>query len=337
MIAEHCIEIGETSRKARALVNSYLAGGNHYNTFHGRKKEWEEADGDYVREVLHSDAKFFKCADHKTASSYGEIIKLLTPGVKGSMRASDAMPRPPSCKTFFVPCSSSSKCVSMPTSLMRFNHDLLKDEKVKPTSNQCRKFFHETLMELTADREKCKEFMVVLDAHSRKTMNKHYLFRNPKHDLVLAETLVENVLGDTVPWPTDEDVEIFLRDVVQMSRSEYVNHLLETCACETDEDDDVDDDEPPLLDWDQSKWFGGDFGRPIVPQLDLLPLAGLDAKEHAAVATMQPIADISGALTELNDISAALAESRKDISHALDRSHKRHRHEFCEAATHGRT
>ena len=43
--------------------------------------------------------------------------------------------------------------------------------------------------------------MVVLDAHSIPTMDKHYLLREPEDDVALAKLLVREVLGTTATFP----------------------------------------------------------------------------------------------------------------------------------------
>ena len=83
-----------------------------------------------------------------------------------------------------------------------FNTRHLADCKVALKTNQIRKMWHRNLMSLTADTERLKDLMVVLDAHSKKVMDKHYLLKDPEDDVVLAEALVKAVLGETVAFPT---------------------------------------------------------------------------------------------------------------------------------------
>ena len=110
------------------------------------------------------------CQEHKTAKAYGDLIKLLTAGLKEAMRNYNKLPRPEGCVTFFVPSHGGAK-MAMAKSLQSFNKMLLSDCKVKPSTNLVRKKFHKSLIEFTRDEEKMKEFLVVLDAHSKKTID----------------------------------------------------------------------------------------------------------------------------------------------------------------------
>ena len=57
----------------------------------------------------------------------------------------------------------------------------------------------------------CKEMMELLDAHSKRTQDKHYILRDASDDIVLAQALVADVFGETVKWPTDVQVSEYMQ------------------------------------------------------------------------------------------------------------------------------
>jgi len=287
ILAKHCVDKGSATPQERGLANRWIVGTNHSNTFHGRKHEWEILKEEYMSEVLRNDEDHFGCKEHKTAKCYGEIIKLLTPGVKGGMRTYHSIPRPAQeTKLFFVPARPTTKKFNIPWYLKAYNQEHFADCETKPSSNLWRKYYHEKLVELTQDKEKCKEFLVILDGHSRKVIDKHYVFKNPKHDVALANKLVDEILVEPVPWPSDEDVEAFLEEK-GTSAEEYINELLSNSDVAEEEEVD-DEDEANLRNWPSGQNFGKDFGKVFVQKLDILPLPDLDPKESMLVARQFP-------------------------------------------------
>ena len=68
-------------RKIRGLANACMAGGIAFDTFPGRKGEWEGLKFIYGSKVLEGMLDHFVCSEHKTWQVYGSIAKLLTPGL----------------------------------------------------------------------------------------------------------------------------------------------------------------------------------------------------------------------------------------------------------------
>ena len=51
-----------------------------------------------------------------------------------------------------------------------------------------------------------KKLIEIIDAHGIASIDKHYWLRSPAEDAKLSKTLVMNVMGKTVAWPTDQEV-----------------------------------------------------------------------------------------------------------------------------------
>jgi hypothetical protein len=194
-------------RLARGAANAAISGGIHFDTFGGRKWEWEHAENEYVCSVLDAEQKHLVCQKHKTSKTDGGLAKKLTPGIFEALRWYRKLPRPEGCQTFLVPVSDKAATVSIPKCLKTFCARHLKGCAIRPTTNLTREWFHCVLMTLTKDAEKLKDMMVKSDAHSKKVMDKHYILKGPEDDVVLAEALIETVLGKTVPFPSEEEVE----------------------------------------------------------------------------------------------------------------------------------
>lgn len=157
-------------RWARGAANVAVVGAISFDTFAGRKGEWERAEYHYLCEVLSSDQRFIVCKEHKTAKTYGDLAKKLTPGLFDALCMYSRLPRPDACRTFLVPVAEAAPSVCFPTCLRTFCKRYLPECEIHPTSNLVRKFFHKKLLGLTKDEEKLKEMMVVLDGHSRKVI-----------------------------------------------------------------------------------------------------------------------------------------------------------------------
>jgi len=199
-------------KKTRGRANACLAGGIALDTFPGRKMEWEALVYQYVMSVLNSHGDHLVCSDHKTAQTYGSIAKLLTSGLFLAFLCYSRLHRPGGCETFLVPATQGAPRVCLPTALRAWcSSHLGAGAPVWPTYNLVRKLFHRALHLLTEDKEKMKELMVVLDAHSKKVQGVHYILRDPSDDVVLAKQLVKSVLGETVVWPSAQQVEEHLR------------------------------------------------------------------------------------------------------------------------------
>jgi hypothetical protein len=245
---------------ARALSNTHTVGGGSYNTYIGRKWEYEHLDKEYMQGVLATNQSHIVCSQHKTSRTYGDLAKLLTPGNKELFKCYDSLPREGSGNLFFQPSRQQSECVSFPTCLRNWNKKNLRGKKVSlPTHNLLRKHFHNTLVRLTETKEKLKEVMVIIDAHSKIVMNKHYCISDPKEDAKLAGLLVAQVVGDTVPWPTDKQLDEALAKGDKLSlwlkhASEGSHKDIEDTAPE--ESDDEDEDSEELQWWECGEFFG---------------------------------------------------------------------------------
>ena len=232
--------------RERALANATLIGAWHYDTFMGRKWEIEHALLTDIDKMLNDGYEYLLCRQHKTHKTYGEIIKYITPGLREAIIAYRSLPRPDGFEFFLVPMGSTATNVSIPTSLKTFNKKFMPSAKVSPSTNQIRKLFHRELKQQTKNEERVKEFMTILDAHGRTTIDKHYLIKTPEDDLAIAKVLVNSILGTTVSWPYDDDGDEVVDEIMT---SEHTD----TDACD---DDDEDDDDEPLEYWP----FGGLFG-----------------------------------------------------------------------------
>ena len=179
-----------------------MAGAIAFDTFPGRKKEWEIALYQYVLSMLEKNADHLVCSEHKTMKQYGSIAKVLTHGVLGCSQTYRELPRPAGFKYFFVPATATADHFPYCCSLKAFCRIFLGDDHVAPTLNQVRKWFHRALMHLTANEDKLKEIMVVLDAHSKQVQGTHYVLRDPEDDVKLGKALIKAVLGETVAFPT---------------------------------------------------------------------------------------------------------------------------------------
>lgn len=265
---------------ARGAANAAIAGGIHFDTFGGRKWEWEHADYEYVCSVLDAEEDFIVCKQHKTSRTYGDLAKKLTPGLFDAFACYRRLPRPAGCTTFLVPATQSAPCVHLPTSLKTFCMRHLPHDAMHPTTNLTRKWFHSKLMHITRNEQKLKEIMVTLDAHSKKVMDKHYILKGPEDDVVLANALIKAVLGKTVHFPTPSEVQAHMK--ANTAWAKLIERLLNETedndceeACLNAECTDIaieDEEEEPLQWWPMGSYFGIEDTN----ELHMLPLQDLD-------------------------------------------------------------
>ena len=262
-IGEQYIGKSTMPPKTLALANAIICGAWEYNTFMGRKWEIEHCLSEDMIKVLEELREYLLCQQHKTCKTYGDVIKYLTQGLIEALKVYKDLPKPPS-KYFLVPVSPAAETISFPRCLNTFNRKFLKEAKVSPTCNQVRKIFHKKLMELTKHEDALKDLMTQLDAHGRKVQDKHYIIRDPDDDLALAKTLVEKVLGETVPWPADET-----------SLEQDLGELMEGIDPDVQDEEnheDADADDEPFDTWA----CGAVFGIREPGELDLIPLPDVD-------------------------------------------------------------
>lgn len=127
----------------------------------------------------------------------------------------------------------------MPGALKTFCIRFLDRAAERPTVNLMRKLFHTHLMKLASNEKKLKEVMLLLDAHSVRTQEKHYILREPQDDVLLAKTLVREVLGEEIPWHTS----------VQLCQLEEGCKAITAFAKGSDEGDDGDEEEDEELEY----------------------------------------------------------------------------------------
>ena len=138
--------------------------------------------------------------------------------------------------------------------------------------------------DLTDSKEKLKEVMVVLDAHSKKVRGTHYILRDPEDDVKLAKALVKACLGDTVAFPSDEQVQEYI--AANPSFQECMQKAFDYEAGPKDEVDEADDD---LECWSAAKCFG--IREPKYEVTELLALADGVVGDGTVVApVLLPIA-----------------------------------------------
>ena len=141
-----------------ALANIIVCGVWECDTFLGRKYEIEHCLATDMQKTLEDGLEYLPCKYHKTAPTYGDVVKFLTPGLLNTLETYDKLPKPP-CQYFLVPLTQSAETISFPTNLKAFYNKFMKKAKVWPTCNQWRKKFHNELMKLTKDETALKDLM----------------------------------------------------------------------------------------------------------------------------------------------------------------------------------
>ena len=148
--------------------------------------------------------KYVLCQEHKTSHLYGDLAKWLAPGTIDAVITYAALPRREDCETFFHPTVEGVRTVDVHHALKKFGEKFLPECQQKPTVNLMRKWYHTKLMTMSKTENALLALMTRIDAHSPSIAAKHYVLQNPDHDAKLAEILVEELLGTTVPWPAVE-------------------------------------------------------------------------------------------------------------------------------------
>jgi hypothetical protein len=188
-------------KTARRLANVCVIGGIIFDTFAGRTREWRYLNYWIAKAVLDGDdINYFTCSAHKTFLKYGEIAKWISPGLKQCLRCYMKFGRPEGVNTFLVGAGKPTS-VNIHKLLEVFVKYFLPANRVRPTATMMRKWYHTHLMKLTDSKEKLKEVMTVIDAHSALIQERHYCLKDPADDAKLAELLVRTVVGPTVMWP----------------------------------------------------------------------------------------------------------------------------------------
>ena len=192
---------GALPKDVQAEANACLVGGIWLDMFGGRKLEWETMTLSHVQSMLDRGLDCLTCVEHNTSRTYGTLAKWLSPGVRCAFECYSKLPRPSGAASLLVPASPGTARVDIPSTLRAFGLHFLPSGRELPTVNIMRKFFHKTLVSISADTDTLKSVMVVLDGHSRPTIDRHYALREPEEDVALAKQLVKAVLGSTAAWP----------------------------------------------------------------------------------------------------------------------------------------
>ena len=289
-------------RKVKGLVNACMAGAIAFDTFAGRKGEWESLQlCIVVEDVLQKQRYYVLCTEHKTSKTYGELCKRLTPGLFKAFELYSNFPRPCDCNTFLVPVNESTAKVSLPHALRSFCKMFLPDDALHPWYNLVRKWFHTMLMRMTADEKKLKELMKKLDAHSVSIQEKHYIIRSPEDDMKLADALIATIMKAPVKWPTWEQTTAYIESAGDPIKCAGVQDVDESC-----DDIEAEDD---LHWWEFGKMFGVKVPETLAMAIsydqpsshDVLPLHDVQAaKLEQAVCDQQQAASSTG----LNQLAA---------------------------------
>ena len=174
------------------------------NGYFGRKLEWEILTFEHVKEQFDQCLDFIICSVHKTSTTYGDLAKWFAPGsVIAAMRYMQ-LPRSPHVLTFFCPAFASTRRVSVPTYLRRFSEVYLPGCEVFPTVNLLRKWYHTVLNNMVSDKARLQALFQTIDPHRGATQEKHYVLTGPEDDARLAKQMVAAMMGDTVPWPSQD-------------------------------------------------------------------------------------------------------------------------------------
>lgn len=96
-------------------------------------------------------------------------------------------------------------------------------------------------------------------------MDKHYILKDPEDDVVLADVLIKEVLGDTVQFPTNIDIGKHCADakqwvewVTKLLNNEFKKESIDQAGADQDseeEDDDDDEGDDPLEWWTNAHVF----------------------------------------------------------------------------------
>ena len=305
---------------ARALANSCLVGAILLDTFMGRSYEWEVASYQHLCEQLEQGVDWILCRKHKTSGTYGDLAKFLSPGLVEALKAYMSLPRPDKSGNFLLPASGSGK-LCMHSSIRTFANRFLPQDKAKPTVNLIRKLYHTTLMKLSDTKEKLQELMVLIDAHSKAVQKKHYCLRDPEDHVKLAKQLVKTVIGETVPWPTEEDTKAFFEKKDELTT--WLEDIIDGQGENLDEEP-VEGQEKDTEHYnDDLPWWelaGELFG---IPKQGLTPLADCEPPQPPATDQLAPLVDAEKS-DEPEGVKRALGNDGEKVKHEkTDKGSKR--------------
>jgi hypothetical protein len=188
----------------KRAATTAMVGIIHYNGFAGRSGEWENMKRAHVEEQLKAGANHLVCHAHKTFDTYGALAKHIFPGTQQAMGVYVGLPGKRS-DLFLEPPKQESHKVSISQHLKRFGAVYF-PECMAPNSNLIRKQFHTQLLR-TSRENQCMELMKKVDAHSAEVAKKVYCTTTAADDAKLGQMLYEQIFGESVPWPSHEELE----------------------------------------------------------------------------------------------------------------------------------
>lgn len=154
--------------------------------------------------------------------------------------------------------------------------------------------------------------MAALDAHSARTIDRHYALREPADDAALAKLLAKEVLGDTVPWPTDDEIEDDIKNAIDEDPD--LDGELALVAIDDQEPDDDD-----LEHWSFGDFFGIAAASSLVPICDASEPQAHSISSSSATPQRTPRQNAGG--TE--EASSTHAKDKTDKSTPKDKKRKK--------------
>lgn len=158
---------------------------------------------EHVKGQLDSGCDYLVCPEHKTAKHYGDLAKSLEPGTMEAMKCYMRLPRRQGVTTFLAPAHAGTERVDVPSALHRYCKKYLPQCIEDVTVNILRKWFHTTgFRTVIKDMDKLHHLFTVIDAHSARVTDKHYILKSPEDDAALAKEMVQVIWqGPTTAWP----------------------------------------------------------------------------------------------------------------------------------------
>lgn len=214
----------------RLAANTCIVGIIFYNGFGGRSNEWEVMPAAHVAEQLAEGIDFLVCPNHKTATTYGELGKYLAPGTFEAVKTYVTLGS--SSSLFLVPPKETSTRVSIACMLKRFNKKY-GPQYQNATVNLFRKWYHTEVVN-PKNQGSVMKFMARIDGHSEAVAQKVYVTSDPEQDALVGKHLVAAILGDTVEFLSESEIQQCDRAAGEAFTGEG--------ACDSDDGSTSDDD-----------------------------------------------------------------------------------------------
>lgn len=210
----HAMEMDTLPEKLHSAATAAMVGILWFNGFAGRSKEWELMTMDVVRATISSNLDYVACPIHKTAPTYGDLGKHLSPGTKDAIADYIELPRGGRDTGKFLRPGAKAKSgkASVHTCLRTFCAVYLPNYEV-PGTTLIRKWYHSGIKN---DQHKAMQLVARLDGHSHKIADTVYAVSTPQQDAERAKHLVDIMLGGPVGSLGPSDTENFcFEDVLQ--------------------------------------------------------------------------------------------------------------------------